>query len=199
MPAGSVRAILALAVLVSLWLLTLFALPNLVAPDDRVPVLYLYLLYLMMLILASFFAAHGSSIKGSDEERSPLFLPRRSVRIILLLGFLGLVAWLGFHASQLFAKIPDVSILPLLVLVSAFCLGYLITWVVDGLFGGLPYWFLDILGWVALLAVLGLGVELLYYLVIREGVPEANRPTLDVWEGILAGIFGFYFGARSKA
>ena len=95
LPAGSVRAILALLVLASLWAMTLFGSPALLA---EVPLLYLYLQYLMILIIAHFFAAHGNTIRTTPDEHSPLGLPRGFVRFFLLAGtFVGENALLRFY------------------------------------------------------------------------------------------------------
>jgi hypothetical protein len=58
-----------------------------------------------------------------------------------------------------------------------------------------PYWFHDLEAWVALLAFLGLGVEAIIHFVIN---PTLALPleTLD-WQGGVAAIIAFYFGARS--
>ena len=48
----------------------------------------------MLLILAHYFAAHGKTM-GSEVSRSPaLGLPRGTIRLLLLVGYLGLAVWL---------------------------------------------------------------------------------------------------------
>ena len=62
---------------------------------------------------------------------------------------------------------------------------------------GPPFWYQDLLAWVALLAVLGLGAEVLIQTVINPSLPEDKRLDLPAWQGVLSAVVGFYFGARS--
>jgi len=193
LPAGSVRALLALMVLGLLWAIVLLYNPE---PDKEIPLLFVYLQYLMILILASFFAAHGSSI-GTPvvDGRSPLGLPRGIIRLLLLAGFIGLAVWMYLNKREFIEPVKAPGTLPL-ILIGSFALGYLVTWAVKSLAGvQLPYWFQDVQAWLALLAMLGLGIELVLQFVIN---PRLENPLdLTQWEGILAAIVGFYFGARS--
>src|SRR5206468_2297378 len=53
-----------------------------------------YLYYLMFLILGHFFAAHGHSIAGPVAgTASPLYLPRGSLRTLIIAGFLALLGY----------------------------------------------------------------------------------------------------------
>ena len=109
LPAGSVRALLALAVLGMLWLLALRPLPGQAeaASEIKLPTVFMDLQILMVLILAHFFAAHGNSIRAGGAGRSPLGLPRGSVRFLLLAGYLGLAAFL-YHTQPKF-EYPSTS------------------------------------------------------------------------------------------
>src|SRR5262245_59259456 len=87
LPAGSVRALLAFMVLGLMWAVLL-------APAVEPVGVPLYLYYLLFLILGHYFAAHGHSIAGpTTGTKSPLYLPRGSVRGLILFGFAGMVAW----------------------------------------------------------------------------------------------------------
>src|SRR5262249_47313376 len=166
--AGSVRALLAFLVLGTIW--TLMLLPE--EKGVRIPV---YLFYLMFLILGHFFAAHGHSIAGPDTGKaSPLYLPRGTLRILIVLGFIAVLAWRYYQRIdwddllRLQEPLLAQPYLPL-VLVGAFLLGVLVARVVRGLFagsGGIAPWFQDLQAWVALLATLFFGVEVLVQLVI---------------------------------
>jgi hypothetical protein len=194
MPAGSIRALLAFMVLAVLWLLALYGM----TPDGKIPVAFIYLQYVMILILAHFFAAHGSTIGTHISHRSPLWLPSGSVRFILLAGDLGLIVWL-FSRQREFAPVPEGHLALPLILISGFILGYLVTKLVLAFSAGgqLPFWFQDVQAWFALLAVIGLFVIALVYLVIRPNVPENLHFDMTTVETIVAAIVGFYFGARS--
>lgn len=194
LPAGSIRALLAFMVLAVLWLLALYGM----TPDNKIPVAFIYLQYIMILILAHFFAAHGSTIGKHVSPRSPLGLPSGSVRFLLLAGYVGLIVWLLANRRE-FAPVPEGHLALPLVLISGFILGYLVTKLVLAFSAGgqLPFWFQDVQAWFALLAVIGLLVIALVYLVIRPNVPEHLHFDMTTVETIVAAIVGFYFGARS--
>jgi hypothetical protein len=199
-PAGSIRALLALGILAYLWILAL------VRDRDGKPLLhephasqaFVYLQFLMVLILAHFFVAHGKTIGAHLSPRSPLGLPRGSMRIILLAGYLGLAYFL--YATSLEFEMPETGpvILQLAVLLSAFILGHWITAVILWLGRGvLPAWFQDVQAWFALLGLLLLGIVVIVRLVINTSLPFEKQLNLGTTETVLAGIVGFYFGARS--
>jgi hypothetical protein len=191
--------LLALSVLGLLWLLALQPLPGHEGTlgEIKMPTVFMDLQILMVLILAHYFAAHGHTIRPSGAGRSPLGLPRGTVRFLLLAGYLGLAGYL-YHTQPKF-EYPSTSALMLfLVLGSAFFLGHLVTAVVLRLSGGvLPYWFQDVQAWVALLAILCMGVMLIILLFINPSLPEEVKIDMPLLESILAGLVGFYFGARS--
>src|SRR5262249_45630689 len=152
---------------------------------------------LMILILAHFFASHGQSIRAGGVGASPLHLPRGSVRFVLLAGYLALAVFL--YRMQPKFEYPSTSALVLLlVLVSGFFLGHLLTGLVRIFAGGvLPYWFQDVQAWVAVLAVVCMGVILIIQMFINTTVPLEQQIDLPIVEAILAALVGFYFGARS--
>jgi hypothetical protein len=196
LPAGSVRAIVALLVLGLIWALTLL--------QEPVPI---YLYYLMFLILGHFFAAHGHSIAGAGSTQpSPLHLPRGVVRTLLFLGFVGVFAW-RYYVDRDLEKVldlkqPDLGLQPYLafVLVGTFFLGLFLGRLVRLTQRGsnvTPYWFQDILAWLSLIAVMGLVVEVLILLVINPGLAPEKRLQLPTWQTWLSAIISFYFGVRS--
>jgi hypothetical protein len=200
LPAGSVRALLALAVLGLLWLIVLFPLPGQPAPEGerKMDLVFVYLQMLMVLILAHFFTAHGGSIRSHPEARSPLGLPRGSIRFLLLAGYLGLTYYLWTHQLSFDYPPQGKFLLLLALLLSAFFLGHILTGLVLRLSGGeLPFWFQDIQAWVALLALLALGILLVVQLFINPTLAEPQRLNLQMVEAGLAALVGFYFGARS--
>ena len=122
LPAGSIRAMLALGVLVLLWGLTLLYQHK----AQPLPIEFVYLQILMVLILAHYFAAHGKSIGGAVDTRAPLGLPRGSVRFLLLAGYLGLTYFLYRNQSQF--EMPEHILLlqHMAILITGFFLGHLI-------------------------------------------------------------------------
>jgi hypothetical protein len=195
LPAGSVRALLAFGVLGLSWLLVW----KCGATGEKLPLEFIYLQYLGVLILAHFFAAHGSSIGPHLGTRSPLGLPRFTLRFLLVAGYIGLGVFLFMHNQMTFAEAPSgKQVLLILLLMSGFLLGYVITGVVRTFSGGtLPYWFQDIQAWFALIALLLLGVLAMWYVFIYPTLDPEHRMDLPTVEAFLAAIVGFYFGARS--
>jgi hypothetical protein len=201
LPAGSVRALLAFGVLAYLWVLALAPAgegKRLLTENPQASQAFIYLQFLMVLILAHFFTAHGRSIGHQADRRSPLGLPRGSVRFLLLFGYLGL-AYFMYTRDALF-NLPKTGpvLLMLAILLTGYFLGHIITGVVRVLGGGnLPAWFQDIQAWVALVGLILLGVVIIARLVINTSLPMEKQLDMDTTESILAGVVGFYFGARS--
>ena len=124
-------------------------------------------------------------------------MPRGSVRFLLLAGYLGLAIYL--YRTQPKFEYPSTSaLILLLVLVSGFFFGHVLTGVVWSLAGGvLPYWFQDVQAWLALLAILCMGVLLIILLFINPSLSLGQEVSPAVLEAVLAALVGFYFGARS--
>jgi hypothetical protein len=194
LPAGSIRALLALGVLGYLWVLVLQK-GGLANKDASLA--FIYLQALMLLILAHFFTAHHSTIGAGADRRSPLGLPRGSVRILLMAGYIGLAAYL--YLNQPAFELPETDklvVLPL-VLVSAFFAGYLLTVVMRTLAGGYePAWFQDIKAWVAIVALFLLGIVVVVRTLINTSLPLEDQVPLYYVEAGLAGAVGLYFGSR---
>lgn len=204
LPGGSVRALLTFLVLGLFWAILLL-------PPDRNVQVPVFLYYLMFLIVGHYFAARGyTRVSKSGREKSPLWLPRGTIRIIILAGF-GLVLAYSFvtHGSlrPLFDRLQpnrdeiiEQPYLPLIML-AAFFIGVGINRLAKMFLAtpeGLPYWFQDIQAWVALLGVLMLSVEVMIQLVILPSSPDLQeRLNFSNWQTILTAIVAFYFGARS--
>jgi hypothetical protein len=192
LPAGSVRAVLALIVLGSMWALMFF--------DKEIP---LYLIYLMFLVIGSFFAAHGYSIAGPGHA-SPLHLPRGTLRTLIILGFVAILGWRYYNNPDWHSLLnlkeatKEQPYLPL-VLLGAFFAGILVARIVHLLSraqGPAP-WFQDIQSWVALLSALGFAGLVLVQFVINPGLREDQQLSMKTAETILGALVAFYFGARA--
>ncbi|MFN4260698.1 MAG: hypothetical protein ACK4RK_15485 [Gemmataceae bacterium] len=201
LPLGSVRALLTFMILGTIWALLLL-------PEDKtgpkpVP---LYLYYLMFLVIGEYFALRSIGSPSGTRESSPLFLPRGSIRFLIIVGFAAVMGW-GFYAHDDFIERlqPSVDVLvkqPFLpvVILAAFFLGTIVTRLSRAVLSGphgLPGWYQDLQAWVSLLAVLGLVADILIRLVIFPHVTAVRRFEMFHWQSILSGILAFYFGARS--
>ncbi|NBO91714.1 MAG: hypothetical protein EBV06_05295 [Planctomycetia bacterium] len=204
LPAGSVRAMLALGVLGYLWLLLQLMITQdaAIAAEllirQEASLSFVYMNILMVLMLSHFFSAHGHTIGGNRNTSSPLWLPRGTLRFLILVGYLSLAVW-SYRQREAF-KLPDNApiLLMLTILIASFSVGFVLTVVIRFISGGrLPPWILDIQAWFALLALVLLGVVLLVRLVINTSVNLESQIGLVMPEAILAGIVGFYFGSRS--
>jgi hypothetical protein len=188
---------LALGILGLLWLLVL-------RYDDnhKLPVEFVYLQFLMLLMLASYLTAHGKTIGPTVSLRSPLGLPRGVVRVLLMAGYLGLAIYMwrinAYNTYNFEKPIEEPPLLLILLLLSTYFLGYIVTGVVRWISGpALPYAYQDIQAWVALIALLGMGILAMWHLFISPSLAESRRASPEALEAVLAAVVGFYFGARS--
>ena len=197
LPRGSVRAVLAFMVLGTVW--TLLLIPAEKVQDGIPP----YLLYLTFLILGSYFGSRAATPHPGDTGAPhPLFLPRGSIRGLIILGFV-VACGLGYrHDHEFFQRIKlgHVSAQPLvpILLLGGFFAGVVVNRLAELMLkrpSGMPAWYQDVLAWVSVLAVFGLAFEVIYQLVVVPSSDSASE--LPPWQGILAGIVAFYFGART--
>jgi hypothetical protein len=202
LPAGSVRAILALAVLGLLWAVALTH-PHgetVSEADKHLPTILIALQILMVLILVHFFTAHGHTIGRNVSTASPLGLPGGSIRFILAIGYIGLSVLLLYNGADF--DLPEKGalwslLLELVVVLVSYFAGMLLSGFVRMVWGEPPPApYQDMEAWVAILALLGLGIVVLIQLINRNVAPE-NKISLDVAEAVLSGLIGLYFGARS--
>jgi hypothetical protein len=191
LPAGSVRATLALAIAGLFWTLLLL-------PDEKQIPIPLFLYFLMAMILLFFFS-HGKSI-GAGDGRSPWGLPRGTFRFLLVAGtaaVFGLFYYLHqeLPLAKLVPKPEQLTQWPNLLIALAGGLG--LGWLVGRGPWRTSYVFQDIQAWVSLLAMLGLTAEILIVLFINPNLKKELKLDLSLWECILTGIVAWYFGARS--
>lgn len=121
-----------------------------------------------------------------EIESNPLFLPRHSIRAIILLAFVGLAVYL-YRENQLF----QFHALSILGVVAAYLLGILVQTLTAWWFKGRPS--KAIRGWQDLKAVVVLVV--LFY---TAGAYLADRPDLVPHQlrNATLGLVLFYFGSR---
>lgn len=183
LPAGSIRALLALAMFGAVWTYLL------VNPELRLPE---YLQNLMFIILGHYFAARGKAPKTPDGTPgpNPLWLPRGVMRIVFIAGFVVIATLL---VQQGHARFDDPSSLSpgflTLVLVAGFLLGVVTTKLASG--RKLPRLLEDAR------AVFSLAAAVVLILMVFD-VWEPPLSIQRFWiEDVLAAVVGFYFGSRS--
>ena len=195
LPAGSVCALISLTVIGMLGVIVYFDKER----EPEVKTLYAYLWFMLFLIIASFFASHGANIAVPEiHEKSPLGLPRGSVRFLIIAGFAAIVAWL-YHTNRLTEEPPTLPPQLLVLMPGGFFLGWLIARVVRTMSQEPqgPFWFQDLEAWVAIIAIILLVADLLLQMSINPSLPAERRISLSNLEGALAGMVSFYFGVRT--
>jgi hypothetical protein len=181
LPHGSVRALLALMITagICIWLA--------VRPEQSVPS---YLRDLMFIIMGHYFAARSRAEPAAGPP--PLYLPRGSIRTLMMLGFVGVGVWL-YRENRLTTENGLSQTAITLFLVTGFLLGVLVEHLTPH---NIPRIIEDIRAVITLLA----GAALL---MLVFGVVAAPRSGIEDFllrhsiEEVLAAIIGFYFGSKS--
>jgi hypothetical protein len=193
LPAGSVRAVLAIGVLGLLWYMAFTS-----KGSAKLPTEFVYLQMLMTLVLASFFASHGGTIGKHVSRSSPLGLPSGTMRFLLLGGYAGLTYFLFAHRENVeFEAEISLHVVHFLALIlSAFFIGHVVTLLVRAFGGGtIPFWYQDLQAWASIVSLLGLAFLFVAHVINLNVRPDQQIG--GVINVILAGIVAFYFGART--
>jgi hypothetical protein len=192
LPAGSVRALLAMMVAALFWTLLLI-------PEDKGFGIPLFLFFLTAMVLLFFFS-HGKSISADPNQAPPFGLPRGTFRVLIVLGTAAVLGFYVYRYNQsplprLVPKPDQLDQWPGLLIAMAAGLGggYLI--------GRGPWkrsaFFQDFNAWVSLLAMIGLVIETVIVLFINPNLRQDHKVDLTLWESILTGVVSWYFGVRS--
>jgi hypothetical protein len=196
LPSGSVRALLAVGIFATTWGLLLFR-PTQVVPD--------YLGDLLFIIMGHYFAVRNRAAQEREPGPPPLYLPRGSVRLVLVIGCVAVAVLLHLR-GQLTSLDRNPGVVTLL-LVGGFLLGVAVNavtvwWLGEG---HRPPRFVE-----DLRAILSLAAAILLIFLVWS---RCFLPFPSVWidgflaewirlgrfgpEHVLAAIVGFYFGSRS--
>ena len=196
LPSGSIRALLAILVFGTTWALLLLQ-PGAEVPD--------YLRDLLFIIMGHYFAARHRAAEDPGPGPPPLFLPRGSVRVLLIAGSIA-VAVLLFRRGQLTALDQNPGVVTLL-LVGGFLLGVALN-------AAMTWWknrghrtprFVEDIRAILSTAAAGLLIFLvlnrLLLLVPPDRIDRLIPPAIHLGrfgpEHLLAAVVGFYFGSRS--
>lgn len=185
LPTGSVRAIVTLSILATVWAQLLRGLATSEVLHDTT-----------LLVFGYYFGTRGASKpRGSAAETpqqgrgssEPLWLPRGSIRLAIVLGF-GLVIWkLSRDGALLGERGPP----PILVLIATFFLGHATKTVIAISGRVLGNAILNAFGHA--LAVTTVSVVAGYCIAVLAG---AERAMPIGFEAFFLGIVGFYLGKR---
>jgi hypothetical protein len=200
LPAGSVRAFLAVLVFATVWGMLL------VRPSQDVPD---YLSDLMFVIMGHYFATRKRTaaveVLGEEPGPPPLFLPRGSIRLVLAAGSVAVAAVL--YQRGVLTRIDRNPGVTTLLLVAGFLIGVFL----NALIG---WWrarvkrthraIEDMQAVAAMVAGLVL-VALVWNRMFPIVPPDQLDAVLNGWgrlgrlgpEHLLAAVIGFYYGSRS--
>ncbi len=188
MPPGSIRSILSLMIAgLFVLLLVLPASQNVAVPA---------FLYLLMTLILVFVVAHGKSI-APPGERPPLHLPHGVVPFLITVGLMAAVAWkfVNDHDTLVARLQPTTEQLQSWpVLLGALFGGFFVGRMVRRGPWNQTAMYQDLLAWLSLLCMFGLGIETLAIVFVHPSVPEGiNMRNL---EAFLTAAVALYFGAR---
>jgi hypothetical protein len=197
LPAGSVRGLLVIMIMVPFWLL--------LAWPERLTAMPFYLYFLLGWVFLFLFSPVWSisAEGGSTDQPAEFHLPRYSIHILLFVVTAALIAWRLYNdptGQDLLDRLrpnPDQMEKVPYLLLSLFA-GFLPGWLLSQMMGKWRdvYWFQDIQASVSLIAMLGLAALTIIHLVNASMIKEVNT---DMAEYILIGIVAWYFGARAPA
>jgi hypothetical protein len=192
-PAGSVRALMALIVFGCLWTFLL------IHPDQEVPE---YLRDLLFIILGHYFAVRSRQSAETVQGPPPLYLPRGSVRIILIAGFV-VTAALLYRRGTLMAVGKNPAVVTIF-LALGFMLGVLLQHIWSKVMGSgrpFPRFLEDLRALVSLAASVFLVVLIWDQFApqpLHWGLEKINLGLGKIGlPHVAAAIVGFYFGSRS--
>jgi hypothetical protein len=192
-PPGSIRAMLTLIVVALVCALMLIS--RHAGASIPIPA---YLGYLLFLAVGFYFGARGQH--HDPNVPPPLYLPRGSVRLIILAALTATVAYKLVNdrtglEDQLKASFEAAKALPLLplVVVGGFFVGVIVRAIIGR--HERSAWAQNLEAWFALIAILMMSIAVLIDLVIKPSLP--TWVDLPAWESILGGVVSFYFGVRS--
>jgi len=192
-PAGSVRALMALIVFGCLWAFLVLH------PDQEVPE---YLRDLLFIILGHYFAVRGRPASSPEQGPPPLYLPRGSVRIILVAGFI--VTAVLLHRQGRLLEIGRNPAVVTLFLAFGFILGVVLQQLWARLAGSqrpLPRFLEDARALFSLAATIFLVVLIWDQFAPQQLQWGLERISLGLGRiglpHLATAIVGFYFGSRS--
>jgi hypothetical protein len=192
LPAGSIRALMALIVFGCLWAFVVLH------PDQEVPD---YLRDVLFIILGHYFATRGRQATEAEAGPPPLFLPAGTVRFLLVAGFVA--TGVVLHLQGRLLAISRNPAVVTLFLALGFILGVVVQQVWRKVTGGRrpPRFVEDVRALVSLAATVFLVV-----LIWDRFAPQASQWGLDQRDlglgkirlpQLAAAVVGFYFGSRS--
>ena len=196
LPAGSVRAVLAILIFGTTWGLLV------VRPDQEVPD---YIRDLLFIIMGHYFAVRRRSGPAEEPGPPPLYLPRGSVRLLLVAGSVA-VAVLLFRRGRLTSLDDNPGVVTLLLIggfLAGVAINTLATWWKER--GHHTPRIVEDLRALLSMAAAGLLLVLVWNHIVglfpTDSVDalllsRAHLGRLGV-EHVLAAVVGFYFGSKS--
>ena len=194
LPAGSVRALLTIGIVGSAAALTALV------PSKAVPDAFRDLTFL---ILGHYFALRRGAEEPMQPGPGPLFLPRGTIRFLMMIGYIAVIAILLSQRQEPFNPRTTPGVYSLII-ITGFLLGTMLSFIASRIWtrGRYPkrIWS-DLRAALVLIAALIL-ILLVWndnYVEFLPKIREGTTPpiTSEGVRHILAAIVAFYFGARS--
>jgi hypothetical protein len=190
LPAGSIRGLLAIQIVLIFWLLLL-------VPDDRQIPIPLNLYFLLSMVMV-FFVAHGKSIaRRSEPTPSPLWLPGGSLRFLILAGTGAVFAFLAVNHPERFERLtpnPE-QIKNWKYYLGAVGIGFVLGYGTRILPFKHAWGFQAFQAWSAIIAMAILFLEMLLRIIVNYNLTDNFDPV--AWAVAVTGIVAFYYGSRS--
>jgi len=191
LPEGSVRAVLALQITLSFWMLVIL-------PDPAQRTLHIPLnLYFLLAFVFMFFVSYGHSAADTeDPEPSPLGLPPLLVQIVILFGTAAILWWqYSTNPDRLKARLAPDELKNAYRFGAALLGGFMVGFLIRAIPGRNSAIFQFIHAWLSMIAMFMLVVEIVVHAFISPTLEES----LDVatLEMVITAIVACYFGTRS--
>ena len=191
LPRGSVRALIALMIVMLFWLLLLL-------PDSNPPVLVPLNLYFLLGLVLLFYASHGKTIaSAADDEQSPLYLPGGVLRILMIVGSAAVLVFTEInHPERMHRLTPPPDELKHFTLFLGALLGGFFLGIAVRVIPGRDSWlFQGLQAWLALIAMLALVAEVVIQAFVKPTL--AHEYDLAKWQAVVTALAAAYYGTRS--
>jgi hypothetical protein len=190
MPAGSVRGLLAIQIVLVFWILLL-------VPAEREHPVPLNMYFLLSLVMV-FFVSHGKSIaRRGEPTASPLWLPGGTLRFLILAGTAAVFAYVIVKYPERLERLTPLpeQLKNWKYYLSALGLGFVLGYGTRLMPFRHAWTFQAFQAWTAIIAMAVLFLDLVFQVFINVSLP--NPVDAVAWATVVTGVTAFYYGSRS--
>ena len=180
LPAGSIRGLLALQIVILFWLFLL-------TPAEQIVPIPLNLYFLLSLVMV-FFVSHGKSIARRDEGTpSPLWLPGGTLRFIILVGTAAVFAFVMYaHPDRLERLTPPEQLENWKYYLGALAIGFILGYATRILPFRHAWSFQAFQAWMAIIAMAILFLDMIFQVIINFSLTKPIDPVM--WQAVVRGL-----------